>query len=39
MHSGCFNICTGEALGPPVDENIKIYQVRLDGEDVLVRVD
>jgi nitrite reductase/ring-hydroxylating ferredoxin subunit len=39
MHSGCFNICTGEALGPPVDEDIKTYKVRLDGDDVLVRVD
>ena len=39
MHSGCFNIRTGEALGPPVIEDIKCYQVRLEGDDVLVRVD
>ena len=39
MHSGCFNIRTGEALGPPVVDNIKTYQVRLEGDDVLVRVD
>ena len=39
MHSGCFNIRTGEALGAPVVDNIKTYQVRLEGDDVLVRVD
>ena len=39
MHSGCFNIRTGEALGPPVIEDIKCYQVRLEDDDVLVRVD
>ncbi|MCH7487628.1 MAG: non-heme iron oxygenase ferredoxin subunit [Proteobacteria bacterium] len=39
MHSGCFNIRTGEAVGPPVTEDIKTYQVRLEGDDVLVRVD
>ena len=39
MHSGCFNIRTGEALGPPVIVDIKTYQVRLEGDDVLVRVD
>ncbi len=39
MHSGCFNIRTGEAIGPPVTEDIKTYQVRLEGDDVLVRVD
>ncbi len=39
MHSGCFNIRTGEAIGPPVTVDIKCYQVRLEGDDVLVRVD
>ena len=39
MHSGCFNIRTGEALGAPVVDNIKTYPVRLEGDDVLVRVD
>ena len=35
MHSGCFNIRTGEALGAPVVDNIKTYPVRLEGDDVL----
>jgi nitrite reductase/ring-hydroxylating ferredoxin subunit len=30
---------TGKALGPPVDEDIKTYPVRIFGDDVQVKVD
>lgn len=35
-HNGQFNVKTGEAQGPPPDEPIATYQVRVEGEDVQV---
>ena len=36
LHGGCFNIKTGKALTPPVTEDLKTYEVRIDGDDVMV---
>ena len=36
LHGSAFNVVTGEVLTPPADENIRVFQVRIDGEDVLV---
>ena len=37
LHAGRFNVRTGKALGPPVDEDIKVYPVRVVGNDVQVK--
>lgn len=37
-HMATFNIKTGECTGPPADEDVAAYNVRLNGEDVEVEV-
>ena len=33
VHQGCFDICTGKALGSPVVRDIKVYKTRvMDGK-------
>ena len=36
LHGSAFNLTTGEALTPPASESIRVFQVRIDGSDVLV---
>ena len=36
LHGSAFNVVTGEALTPPADENIRTFEVRIDGQDVLL---
>src|SRR5215467_6675147 len=36
LHAGRFDVRTGKALGPPVEEDIKVYKVRVVGEDIQV---
>ena len=36
LHGSVFNVTTGEAIGPPADENLRVFQVRIDGQDILV---
>lgn len=36
LHGSAFNVLTGEALTPPADENIRTFEVRIDGQDVLL---
>ena len=36
LHGAVFNITTGEALNPPADAPIKVYQVQVEGDDILV---
>ncbi len=36
LHGAVFNITTGEALTPPADAPIKVYQVQVEGDDILV---
>lgn len=37
-HGSKFNIKTGEATSPPAVEPLKTYQVKIEGEDVLIKV-
>ena len=37
LHGSKFNVITGEATNPPATEPMKIFEVRLDGSDVLIR--
>ena len=36
LHGAVFNITTGEALTPPAEAPIKVYQVQIEGDDILV---
>ena len=36
LHGSIFNVTNGEAIGPPADENLMVYQVRMAGQDILV---
>lgn len=36
LHGGTFNVTTGEVLGPPADEPVRVYKVQIEGDDILV---
>ena len=36
LHGSAFNVITGEALTPPAEDSIRVFEVRIDGQDVLV---
>jgi 3-phenylpropionate/trans-cinnamate dioxygenase ferredoxin subunit len=36
LHGSRFNVCTGEALEEPAEENLRSYAVRQKGERILV---
>ena len=36
IHQGLFDIRTGEVKGPPCTEPLRVFEVRRDGEDILV---
>jgi nitrite reductase/ring-hydroxylating ferredoxin subunit len=38
-HNAQFNVKTGESLGPPADEGVQAFPVKVQGNDVLVEVD
>jgi 3-phenylpropionate/trans-cinnamate dioxygenase ferredoxin subunit len=38
LHGSRFSITTGEALSLPADEPLKLYDVKVEGDDILVRV-
>lgn len=38
LHFATFNIMTGEATGPPACEPIAVYQVRINGEAVEIKI-
>ena len=37
LHGSKFNVVTGEATNPPASEPLKVFEVRLEGSDVLIR--
>ena len=39
LHFATFNARTGEALDPPADEPLRVYQVKVEGDDILVMID
>ena len=39
LHFATFNIRTGECTGPPADEDVETYPVRIEGDDVLVGIE
>ena len=36
LHGSAFNVTTGEVNEPPADERIKTYQLRIEGQDILI---
>jgi 3-phenylpropionate/trans-cinnamate dioxygenase ferredoxin subunit len=38
LHQGSFDIRTGKAMCAPVTENIKVYPVRVDGDELLADI-
>lgn len=38
LHAAQFDIKTGKALSAPADEDIAVYPVKIEGDDVLVRI-
>lgn len=38
LHSGRFDIRTGKATAPPCTEDVKVYQVKRDGDAILVGI-
>lgn len=36
LHGSAFNVTTGEVNEPPADEKIKTYQLRIEGQDILL---
>ena len=38
LHFASFDARTGTPMDPPADEPLKVYEVKLDGEDILVNI-
>ena len=36
LHGSVFNVASGEVQSPPANENLTVYSVRVDGDDILV---
>ena len=36
LHGSAFSLITGEALTPPATESLRVYQLRIEGQDILV---
>lgn len=36
LHGACFEIKTGKALTPPATEDLKTYELKIEGDDILV---
>ncbi|MFQ6030270.1 MAG: non-heme iron oxygenase ferredoxin subunit [Dehalococcoidia bacterium] len=36
LHGSVFNVITGEVMSAPADENLRVFRVRIDGQDILV---
>jgi len=38
LHGGRFEVKTGKGLGPPINDDLKTYQVRVQGGDVQLKL-
>lgn len=36
LHGSNFNVITGEALTPPAEERLRLFEVRIQGQDIMV---
>jgi nitrite reductase/ring-hydroxylating ferredoxin subunit len=37
LHQGLFHIPTGKAVGPPVEEDLRVYPVKVEGDLIFVQ--
>lgn len=38
LHAGQFDVCTGKGQGSPIEEDIKTFALKIDGDDILVNL-
>lgn len=38
LHAGRFDIRTGKGQGAPIDKDIEVFEVRAEGDDLLIRM-
>jgi 3-phenylpropionate/trans-cinnamate dioxygenase ferredoxin component len=38
LHGSRFNVCTGEVLDEPAEENLKTYVLRIDGDTISIHI-
>jgi nitrite reductase/ring-hydroxylating ferredoxin subunit len=36
LHGSVFNVTNGEVVGPPAEDELRVFQVRVEGQDILV---
>lgn len=36
LHGSIFDVATGEVIDPPAIERLRVFQVRIEGQDILV---
>ena len=36
LHGALFNVTTGEVVTPPAEDPLRLFQVRIEGDDILV---
>ena len=36
LHGGAFDLVSGEAVTPPATESVKVYELRIEGQDILL---
>lgn len=36
LHGSAFNVITGEAITPPANESVRVFELRIDGQDILL---
>ena len=36
MHGAVFDVTTGEVIDTSADQNLQVFQVQIDGQDILV---
>jgi nitrite reductase/ring-hydroxylating ferredoxin subunit len=36
LHGSVFNVTIGEVVGTPAEDELRVFQVRVDGQDILV---
>ncbi|MDA0264786.1 MAG: non-heme iron oxygenase ferredoxin subunit [Chloroflexi bacterium] len=36
LHGGAFNAITGEPIAPPANTSVRVFQVQIEGDDILI---
>jgi nitrite reductase/ring-hydroxylating ferredoxin subunit len=36
LHAGQFDVCTGKGQGAPIEEDLRTYPVKVEGDDILI---